>query len=198
MIAGVADTHTALWYLFNDARLSVAAGDFIDQAAAAGSRMVVSSISLAEIVYLIEKNRLPGERLRGPEGRPGRSRPRLQGGPLHSGNRGRHASGSPRRRSRHAGPHRLFISAFPSSAATGASAPPTSTRSGSYSPDPLRRRSWAKAKSDFAARPMRSTTSDAGPGRIMDAGGRGSKTAHPNNADGSARIRPRPESGSSV
>jgi PIN domain nuclease of toxin-antitoxin system len=59
MIAGVADTHTALWYLFNDARLSVASGDFIDQAAAAGSQIVVSSISLAEMVYLIEKNRLP-------------------------------------------------------------------------------------------------------------------------------------------
>jgi PIN domain nuclease of toxin-antitoxin system len=59
IIAGVADTHTALWYLYDDARLSVAAGDFIDQAAAAGSQIVVSSISLAEIVYLIEKNRLP-------------------------------------------------------------------------------------------------------------------------------------------
>ena len=59
MIAGVADTHTALWYLFNDVRLSVAAGDFIDQAAAAGRRIVVSSISLAEIVYLIEKSRPP-------------------------------------------------------------------------------------------------------------------------------------------
>jgi PIN domain nuclease of toxin-antitoxin system len=59
MIAGIADTHTALWYLFNDAHLSVAAGDFIDQAAATGMRIVVSSISLAEIVYLIEKNRLP-------------------------------------------------------------------------------------------------------------------------------------------
>lgn len=57
MIAGVADTHTALWYLFNDA--PVAAGDFIDKAGAAGSQIVVSSISLAEIVYLIEKNRLP-------------------------------------------------------------------------------------------------------------------------------------------
>jgi PIN domain nuclease of toxin-antitoxin system len=58
MIAGVADTHTALWYLYDDARLSGAAGDFIDQAAAAGSQIVVSAISLAEIVYLIEKNRL--------------------------------------------------------------------------------------------------------------------------------------------
>jgi PIN domain nuclease of toxin-antitoxin system len=58
MIAGVADTHTALWYLFDDPRLSAAAGEFIDRAAAAGNRVVVSSISLAEIVYLIEKGRL--------------------------------------------------------------------------------------------------------------------------------------------
>jgi PIN domain nuclease of toxin-antitoxin system len=58
MIAGVAGTHTALWYLYDDARLSVSAGDFIDQSAAAGSQIVVSAISLAEIVYLIEKNRL--------------------------------------------------------------------------------------------------------------------------------------------
>ena len=37
MIAGVADTHTALWYLYDDARLSVVAGDFIDQAAVAAT-----------------------------------------------------------------------------------------------------------------------------------------------------------------
>jgi PIN domain nuclease of toxin-antitoxin system len=60
MIAGIADTHAALWYLFDDPRLSVAAGEFIDQAAAVGNRVVVSSISLAEIVYLIEKGRLSG------------------------------------------------------------------------------------------------------------------------------------------
>ena len=59
MIAGVADTHAALWYLFNDKRLSAAAGDFIDHAAGVGSQIVFSSISLAEIVYLIEKKRLP-------------------------------------------------------------------------------------------------------------------------------------------
>jgi PIN domain nuclease of toxin-antitoxin system len=59
MIAGVADTHTALWYLYDDARLSVVAGDYIDQAALAGWQIVISSITLAEIVYLIEKNRLP-------------------------------------------------------------------------------------------------------------------------------------------
>ena len=59
MIAGVADTHTALWHLFDDKRLSRPAGDFIDKVAAARHRIAVSSISLAEIVYLIEKNRLP-------------------------------------------------------------------------------------------------------------------------------------------
>jgi PIN domain nuclease of toxin-antitoxin system len=58
MIAGVADTHTVLWYLFDDERLSAAAGEFIEQAAAAGNRIGVSSISLAEIIYLIEKNRV--------------------------------------------------------------------------------------------------------------------------------------------
>lgn len=35
------------------------AGDFVDQAAAAGNWVVASSISLAEIVYLIETSRLP-------------------------------------------------------------------------------------------------------------------------------------------
>ena len=59
MIAAVADTHTALWYLFNDGRLSVAAGDFVDKAAAAGSQIVVSSISLAEMSISSKKNRLP-------------------------------------------------------------------------------------------------------------------------------------------
>jgi PIN domain nuclease of toxin-antitoxin system len=59
MIAGIADTHTALWYLFNDGRLSVAASNFIDQAAAAGSQILVSSISMAEILYLIERTACP-------------------------------------------------------------------------------------------------------------------------------------------
>jgi PIN domain nuclease of toxin-antitoxin system len=59
MIAAVADTHTALWHLFNDARLSAAAGAFISEAATARRKIVISTISLAEVVYLIEKNRLP-------------------------------------------------------------------------------------------------------------------------------------------
>ena len=59
MIAGVADTHTALWYLLRNPRLSVPARNFIDSAAEAGNDIVLSPISLAEIVYLTEKNRLP-------------------------------------------------------------------------------------------------------------------------------------------
>jgi len=59
MIAAVADTHTALWYPFNDSRLSNPAGDFIDNAGVTGGLIAVSTISLAEIVYLIEKQRLP-------------------------------------------------------------------------------------------------------------------------------------------
>ena len=59
MIAGVVDTHAALWYVFGDSRLSVSAKAFMDQAAAAGNKVVLSVISLAEILYLIEKNRLP-------------------------------------------------------------------------------------------------------------------------------------------
>ena len=59
IIAGVADTHTALWNLFNDRRLSAPARDFIDGAANTRQKIAVSSISLAELVYLVEKGRLP-------------------------------------------------------------------------------------------------------------------------------------------
>ncbi len=59
MIAGVADTHAALWYLLKNPSLSAAARRFIEDAAEAGYDIVLSPISLAEIVYLVEKNRLP-------------------------------------------------------------------------------------------------------------------------------------------
>lgn len=59
MIAGVADTHTVLWYLLKDNRLSSVALEFMEGVAAAGNEIAVSAISLAEIVYLIEKNRFP-------------------------------------------------------------------------------------------------------------------------------------------
>jgi PIN domain nuclease of toxin-antitoxin system len=59
MIAGVADTHTALWHLFADKRLSAAAEAFINDAANARRKIAISTISLAEVVYLVEKSRLP-------------------------------------------------------------------------------------------------------------------------------------------
>ena len=59
IIAGVADTHTALWHLFDDKRLSAAAEAFINDAATARRKIAISTISLAEVVYLVEKNRLP-------------------------------------------------------------------------------------------------------------------------------------------
>ena len=59
MIAGVADTHAAPWYLLKNPRLSVTARTFIDEAATAGQDIALSPISLAEIVYLIERHRLP-------------------------------------------------------------------------------------------------------------------------------------------
>ncbi len=63
MIAAIADTHTAIWYLFADARLSARAKDRIEAAAAQGDQIGVSAISLAEIVYLVEKGRIPAETL---------------------------------------------------------------------------------------------------------------------------------------
>jgi PIN domain nuclease of toxin-antitoxin system len=59
VIDGVADTHTALWYLLKNPRLSAAARSFMDDAASAGHDIALSPVSLAEIVYLVEKGRLP-------------------------------------------------------------------------------------------------------------------------------------------
>jgi PIN domain nuclease of toxin-antitoxin system len=58
MIAAIADTHTAIWYLFSDERLGPAASAFIDATIEAGDHIGVSAISLAEMVYLIEKRRI--------------------------------------------------------------------------------------------------------------------------------------------
>jgi PIN domain nuclease of toxin-antitoxin system len=58
-IVAVADTHTALWYLYDDPRLSFAAGTFLDDAVAAGRPVGVSAITLVEIAYLVERRRVP-------------------------------------------------------------------------------------------------------------------------------------------
>ncbi len=58
MIAAVADTHTVLWHLAADQRLSNAARSFIEAAAARGDRIGISAITFAEVVYLVEKQRI--------------------------------------------------------------------------------------------------------------------------------------------
>jgi PIN domain nuclease of toxin-antitoxin system len=59
MPVAVADTHAVIWFLSDSPRLSVAAGAVFDTAAERGDQVAVSSITLAEIVYLIEKGRIP-------------------------------------------------------------------------------------------------------------------------------------------
>jgi len=59
MFAGVADTHAALWFLFGDPRLSTPAKNCFETAATERRKIALAPISLAEVVYLVEKNRLP-------------------------------------------------------------------------------------------------------------------------------------------
>jgi len=63
MIVAIADTHAAIWYLFSDRRLGLAASAFIDSTIAKGDHIGVSAISVAEMVYLIEKGRIPANAL---------------------------------------------------------------------------------------------------------------------------------------
>ncbi|MBD2335677.1 type II toxin-antitoxin system VapC family toxin [Calothrix sp. FACHB-156] len=58
MLRAVADTHTVIWYIFGDARLSTTAKDTIEQIASDGDQVAFASITLAEIVYLSEKGRI--------------------------------------------------------------------------------------------------------------------------------------------
>ena len=59
MIVGVLDTHTILWFLSGDPKLSATARNFILNASDAGNDLAISSITLVEMVYLIEKGRIP-------------------------------------------------------------------------------------------------------------------------------------------
>jgi len=63
MLVAIADTHTVIWHIFDDNRLSKPARVFLDDAATAGYLVGLSSITLVEIVYLIEKSRIPAETL---------------------------------------------------------------------------------------------------------------------------------------
>jgi PIN domain nuclease of toxin-antitoxin system len=63
MIVAIADTHATIWYLFSDPRLGSAASAFIDDTIAKGDHIGVSAITIAEMVYLIEKGRIPATAL---------------------------------------------------------------------------------------------------------------------------------------
>jgi PIN domain nuclease of toxin-antitoxin system len=55
----VVDTHAAVWYLLNDKRLSPAAGSILDRTTQGGDPILIPSISLVELIYLVEKGRIP-------------------------------------------------------------------------------------------------------------------------------------------
>lgn len=58
MMIALADTHALIWYLNADERLSPRAKQTIDAAAIAGNTIGFSAITLIEILYLEEKQRL--------------------------------------------------------------------------------------------------------------------------------------------
>jgi len=62
MSVAVADTHAVIWYLANDARLSVNARMRFEDAARNGEQIAISAVTLVEIVYLVEKGRIPAGR----------------------------------------------------------------------------------------------------------------------------------------
>ena len=53
------DTHAIIWFLFRRMRLSTPARAAIERSESAGERIQVSTISIIEVRYLIEKSRLP-------------------------------------------------------------------------------------------------------------------------------------------
>ena len=59
MIAAVVDTHALLWYLHKDSKLSATALTVLNSTALKGDQIAVSSITLVEVAYLVEKNRIP-------------------------------------------------------------------------------------------------------------------------------------------
>lgn len=55
----VADTHTIIWYLRSPEKLSTNAVNALDNAFNNGESIFISAISLVEMNYLVEKNRIP-------------------------------------------------------------------------------------------------------------------------------------------
>lgn len=58
MSAIVADTHAIVWYLSKPEKLSQIAIQTLDQASQSGQLIYISAISIVELQYLIERNRI--------------------------------------------------------------------------------------------------------------------------------------------
>lgn len=59
MIGAVADTHAVIWYLLDSPRLSRRAAAEFEQCRKAELIVGVSSMTVIEIIYLVEKGRIP-------------------------------------------------------------------------------------------------------------------------------------------
>jgi PIN domain nuclease of toxin-antitoxin system len=54
----IADTHTAIWYLWKPENLSSRAVEAVDESVKARERIGISAITLCEVVYLAERQRI--------------------------------------------------------------------------------------------------------------------------------------------
>jgi PIN domain nuclease of toxin-antitoxin system len=61
-VTGVlADTHALIWYLLDSPRLSYSASAKFEECLSVGIRVGIASISIVEIVYLVDKGRIPAD-----------------------------------------------------------------------------------------------------------------------------------------
>ena len=61
MAGVIADTHALIWYLLDSPRLSDSASAQFESCRTGGVRVGVASISIVEIVYLVDKGRIPAQ-----------------------------------------------------------------------------------------------------------------------------------------
>ncbi len=62
MNIAIADTHAVIWYLGGDPKLSDSARSQIERGLSSGNTVGISSISLVEIIYLIDRGTVARER----------------------------------------------------------------------------------------------------------------------------------------
>jgi PIN domain nuclease of toxin-antitoxin system len=60
-MSAVLDTHAAVWYLLDSKRLPQRVFELIDGSADSGAPVFISAVSLVEVVYLVERQRIPAD-----------------------------------------------------------------------------------------------------------------------------------------